>query len=544
MMRDSGGEDASSSAKQVTASASVKNMRLSRTRSLVELRNSKKNEQLMVKRTNSVSISSSQNDNRGKGIGSISPLKSPADHAVQKGSDYLQQLIKKCMSTDITEVSMAVQAMQRHSSMCTSTGTVSSIIGSGFLNVCSQLLEHQTEPTIIYNALWCLINITSAAHEPCEALASSDIIPKVVNYLNYEHLNVIHHALWIITNMAGDSIEYRDMILLIKELPAYLETFLARCKDNQKYVSNIAWFISNIFRYKRPQLPIEVSRPYLLLIPKVIEVLGTFGNLDCLWTLCYASQHSADHIQTLIDLDLHKVLFEALERSNIDILIPVTECLGNFAYSSDIHAQLLVDNNIGSHLTKLLSVKSPHIIKDTLWLIGNLAAGTPKQINHVFKYDLITNYCLSLFDYPLNNVKITFELLSMIYNFLGSTHTLERLQVFATEFVVKRLSRCLALQDVEVLLLSIEILYYLLKKSGKLNAVLQEKIILCLEANQGVSRIENLQNHPSDKIYKSAYNIIIEFLGNDDEQEEEQLDQLAFGFNEDNKVANVANFSF
>lgn len=130
------------------------------------------------------------------------------------------------------------------------------------------LLKTNIAPTLVYflcpenylydklicEVSWILANIASGDGFYVQYLADLGIIPKALNLLQHENIEIRENAIYLLTNIAGESLEYRDQLLKggIVDIIAYVySTYIEG--SSLTFLSELAWFLNVLSR--GPQYP-------------------------------------------------------------------------------------------------------------------------------------------------------------------------------------------------------------------------------------------------------------------------------------------------
>jgi len=124
-----------------------------------------------------------------------------------------------------------------------STGVLPYIID--FLDV--KYFEHTD---LLNECSWIVVNVCSGSEKNVDFSVSLNIIPKAINLLAHPNESIQENALWILANIAGTSIEYKD-ILINFDVVEKISNFMKKSSSNS-LVSNILWLVANLTRNPLP----------------------------------------------------------------------------------------------------------------------------------------------------------------------------------------------------------------------------------------------------------------------------------------------------
>eukprot|EP01044_Picomonas_judraskeda_P032156 COSAG03_NODE_12312_length_552_cov_1.470046_1_plen_159_part_10 len=147
-----------------------------------------------------------------------------------------------------------------------------------------------TAPTAIqFEALWAITNIASGtSDQTAQVVPALPIIARLIRSPNQE---VSEQAVWAVGNIAGDSTALRDSVLeagALVSLVGILDQLALKAKQKISLLRNAVWTISNCCRGK-PQPPLELVRPALPGLAKVIWEADAEVVADACWALSYLS---------------------------------------------------------------------------------------------------------------------------------------------------------------------------------------------------------------------------------------------------------------
>lgn len=228
---------------------------------------------------------------------------------------------------------------------------VEPILNAGLLPYLVRNLTARAEAsTLIFESAWALTNIasTSMTHVVVDAAA----IEPLIQLLRHGNPDVREQAAWCLGNIAGDKIEFRD-ILLSYGIVEYLALNITDAA-NMSLLNNVIWTVSNLCRGK-PSPDIAVLSPLLgplaevLYKPVSIEVL-----VDTVWAFSYLSDGPNDRIEQVIRTGITPKLLDFLADVKSPLITPTIRCLGNFVTGSDDQTQAVVDAGILQHLNGLM----------------------------------------------------------------------------------------------------------------------------------------------------------------------------------------------
>ena len=111
--------------------------------------------------------------------------------------------------------------------------------------------EYYGEVKLMIECSWIVANIASAyqATEIYQYLMKFDILPRAVNLFGYHNADVQENAVWIVANIAGETLEFRDF-LLESGIVEKMECLVPSLKNYTALATQVAWLISNLVRGK------------------------------------------------------------------------------------------------------------------------------------------------------------------------------------------------------------------------------------------------------------------------------------------------------
>ena len=231
---------------------------------------------------------------------------------------------------------------------------------------------------------------------------------------------------------------------------------------------------------------------------------------DCCWALSYISDGDNQRIQDILDLNILSTLINFLGHESNKINIPCLRTLGNIVTGNDLQTQEALNLGLVDKICAYLSSNQISIKREALWTLSNITAGSDEQINLVLSHPSISMVIACLND---PDFEIKKEALWTISNathakFIGLALKVIDLGAFPS------LCDILTLTDSKILLVALEAINNLLRAGN--NAITSDQecrnneVALKFDEIGGLSKMEELQNHPNGKIYRKVVEIMNE----------------------------------
>ncbi|XP_054569665.1 importin subunit alpha-3 isoform X2 [Eptesicus fuscus] len=453
----------------------LETMRRQRNEVVVELRKNKRDEHLLKRRNVPHEDICEDSDIDG-------------DYRVQNTS--LEAIVQNASSDNQGIQLSAVQAARKLLSSDRNP-PIDDLIKSGILPILVHCLERDDNPSLQFEAAWALTNIASGTSEQTQAVVQSNAVPLFLRLLHSPHQNVCEQAVWALGNIIGDGPQCRDYVIslgVVKPLLSFISPSIPIT-----FLRNVTWVMVNLCRHKDPPPPMETIQEILPALCVLIHHTDVNILVDTVWALSYLTDAGNEQIQMVIDSGIVPHLVPLLSHQEVKVQTAALRAVGNIVTGTDEQTQVVLNCDALSHFPALLTHPKEKINKgdfgtqkEAAWAISNLTiSGRKDQVACLIQQNVIPPFCNLL--------------------------TVKDAQV--VQVVLDGLSNILKMAEDEA-----------------------ETIANLIEECGGLEKIEQLQNHENEDIYKLAYEIIDQFFSTDDIDEDASLVPEAiqggtFGFN-------------
>uniref|UniRef100_A0A3Q3F6G4 Importin subunit alpha n=1 Tax=Labrus bergylta TaxID=56723 RepID=A0A3Q3F6G4_9LABR len=444
----------------------------------VEIRKAKKEDQIL-KRRNVQSLLDEPN----------SPLQDPNAQPPQQWT--LEEIVEGVNSQNLDLQLHATQAARRFLSR-EKNPPINSMINAGLIQRFVTFLACSECPPIQFEAAWALTNIASGTTDQTRAVVEGDAIPAFISLVSSPHPHISEQAIWALGNIAGDGPSSRDLVIKLGGLQPLLTVLASHELPTfpPGYLRNVTWTLSNLCRNKSPAPPMTAVQQ---LLPALVLLLHHDDGevlADTCWALSYLTDGSNERIEVvvqsgvvprLVQLLSSEELFIVAKRTLIMIVLItffLPTCPGMFFYTP------------------------------TLRSLGNIVTGTDEQTQCVLNSGVLSKF---QGDYMTQK-----EAVWAVTNFT-SGGTVEQVAYLVHCNVLEPLLNMLKAKDTKIILVILDALLNILQMAFKTGEI--EKICIMIEEVGGLEKIEALQSHENEAVYKSALNIIDKFFSEDSEDE-------------------------
>mmetsp|Transcript_30682 Transcript_30682/g.82264 ORF Transcript_30682/g.82264 Transcript_30682/m.82264 type:complete len:541 (+) Transcript_30682:47-1669(+) len=426
--------------------------------------------------------------------------------------EEMAQLIQLLMSDDPTAQFNSTQHFRKHLSI-EQNPPIQEVINSGIVPRFVQFLKEVTRPDLQFEAAWVLTNIASGTAEQTRVVVEMGALPIFVDLLNSPNDDVREQAVWALGNIAGDSPNFRDLVLQSGGLNPI--AMVLRETEKTSMMRNATWTLSNLCRGKPPP-PFEWVSPALSTLSQLIFSGDVEVITDSCWALSYLSDGPNERIQAVIQAGVCPRLVELLQHASPLVQTPALRAVGNIATGDDHQTQVVLQAGTLPKLSGLLTHAKKAIRKESCWTISNITAGNREQIQEVINNDLIPKVVelLGTADFDIKK-----EAAWAISN-ATSGGTPQQVEYLVQCGCIKPMVDLLSVSDTKIAGVALEAIENILRVGQKKQqeaGLAENPFVALVESAEGVVKIEALQHDLNEEVYQKAVGILETYFNIEDD---------------------------
>lgn len=377
------------------------------------------------------------------------------------------------------------------------------VVRSGVVPKLVEYLSYSNYPKHQYEAAWALTNIVSAESEISRVtIENSNIGPAMIKLIESHDIDVRDQAIWCLSNIAGECVEYRDKLLesnCLDKIISILDFEIGYEKRRIKSIRTLTWTMNNLLRGNPPP-PFSLMLQTIPVIKRLYEECWDEETLtDAGFCLTYISDASSDdQLNMLFRMGvITKTWLDQISHGK-GVGRSILRTCGNIISGPDNLTQQMLDWGFLKYLPRYMAAYK----KEACWILSNITAGNRIQIQMVIDAGLIQMVIVLM---NTGSWAVKKESIYVVANLVGGGSK-EQIDYLVDCNSIEALCSLLNCEDNKMIEIILGTLHKILRNGKRVQKFDYYRDLV--EEASGLDQIEYLQNSNNKKIYKKAVKIL------------------------------------
>uniref|UniRef100_A0A2K5QPM9 IBB domain-containing protein n=1 Tax=Cebus imitator TaxID=2715852 RepID=A0A2K5QPM9_CEBIM len=235
---------------------------------------------------------------------------------------------------------------------------------------------------------------------PIDNIIQAYLIPIFVFFLGRTDCSPIQfESAWSLTNTAsgisdqtkavvdGDDSVFRDLLIKYGAVDPLLGllAFLMGI-----WVGSITWTLSNHCCNKNPATPLDAVEQNLSTLVRLLPHDDPDITADTCWAISYLTDGPNEQINMVTKTGAVPQLVKLLGASELPMVTPAVRAVGNIVTGTDEQTQVVIDSGPLTVFPSLLTNPKTNIQKEATWTMSSITADRQDQIQQIVNHGLVT----------------------------------------------------------------------------------------------------------------------------------------------------------
>lgn len=389
---------------------------------------------------------------------------------------------------------------------------IDAVMQMGVVPFFVQLLAPGNHANIQFEAAWVLTNLASGHTTHTRTVVNAGAMEALVPLIDSSNEDVRGQAMWALSNLTGDCVEFRDRALGLNVVSALLRNFRPK-KQGASLTNTTAWLMSNLCRGK-PAPPFHIVRPLIGALAWLIQQSDEEALADTCWTLSYLTEGSDASVDAVVDAGISIRLVQLMNHPASTVHTPSVRAVGNILAGADYPTQTMIDSGAVPTLIRLLDHHKRAIKREACWGLSNVAAGSKPQVDRLIVAGALPKVVNLL---SSSEFAVKREAAWVIGN-ATAIKDAAQIQQIVSSGALPPMVEIMTSQDVKLIRVVLETLENVLEvgqRAQRAQGLAENPYTEVIESAGALDHLETLQDHEDESIYQQAVALLERYFQSD-----------------------------